>query len=149
MNAQEAGALADRYQPDAAAAWPTVRRTIGDFFAQFLGQRRRGVAHQGECQLQRQHPGAEPDHAGAFHRCRANRAAAAACIRTVAQALGFIPLVKHSTTFAAGRQQQHTHTHTHRHSHAHSHTYTADKVSAAPSHSAREAFFILLHVRER
>jgi len=31
-------ALADRYRPDAAAAWPVARRAIGDLFRQFLGQ---------------------------------------------------------------------------------------------------------------
>lgn len=33
-----AQALADRYQPDSAAAWPTARRAIGQIFQQFLGQ---------------------------------------------------------------------------------------------------------------
>ena len=33
-----AGALADRYRPDAAAALPQARRAIGDIFTQFLGQ---------------------------------------------------------------------------------------------------------------
>ncbi|UAK22884.1 hypothetical protein [Sphingomonas nostoxanthinifaciens] len=31
-------ALADRYRPDAAAAWPEARRAIARVFAQFLGQ---------------------------------------------------------------------------------------------------------------
>jgi hypothetical protein len=30
--------LADRYRPDAEAAWPVARRAIGDLFRQFLGQ---------------------------------------------------------------------------------------------------------------
>ena len=30
--------LADRYRPDAAAAWPVARNAIGDLFRQFLGQ---------------------------------------------------------------------------------------------------------------
>lgn len=30
--------LADRYRPDAAAAWPIARRAIGDLFQRFLGQ---------------------------------------------------------------------------------------------------------------
>jgi hypothetical protein len=33
-----AGALADRYRPDADAAWPTARSAIGGLFSQFLGQ---------------------------------------------------------------------------------------------------------------
>jgi hypothetical protein len=33
-----AGALADRYRPGAAAAWPMARRAIGQIFTQFLGQ---------------------------------------------------------------------------------------------------------------
>lgn len=33
-----AGALADRYRPDAAAAWPEARRAIAQIFTQFLGQ---------------------------------------------------------------------------------------------------------------
>ena len=33
-----APALADRYRPDAAAAWPTARRAIQQIFVQFLGQ---------------------------------------------------------------------------------------------------------------
>ena len=33
-----AGALADRYRPEAAAAWPLARRAIGQLFTQFLGQ---------------------------------------------------------------------------------------------------------------
>ncbi len=33
-----ATALADRYRPDAAAAWPTARRAIAQIFSQFLGQ---------------------------------------------------------------------------------------------------------------
>lgn len=33
-----AGALADRYAPDAAAAWPTARRAIAGIFTQMLGQ---------------------------------------------------------------------------------------------------------------
>lgn len=33
-----AGALADRYRPDAAAAWPTARTAIAGIFSQFLGQ---------------------------------------------------------------------------------------------------------------
>ena len=33
-----AGALADRYRPDAAAAWPDARRAIAQIFTQFLGQ---------------------------------------------------------------------------------------------------------------
>jgi hypothetical protein len=33
-----AGALSDRYRPDAAAAWPMARRAIGQLFTQFLGQ---------------------------------------------------------------------------------------------------------------
>lgn len=33
-----AGALADRYRPDSAAAWPQARRAIGTIFAKFLGQ---------------------------------------------------------------------------------------------------------------
>jgi hypothetical protein len=32
------GALADRYRPDAAAAWPTARAAIAGIFSQFLGQ---------------------------------------------------------------------------------------------------------------
>ncbi|MDO6413109.1 hypothetical protein Q4F19_01825 [Sphingomonas sp. BIUV-7] len=31
-------ALADRYRPDAAAAWPTARAAIAGIFTQFLGQ---------------------------------------------------------------------------------------------------------------
>lgn len=31
-------ALADRYRPDAAAAWPTARAAISGIFTQFLGQ---------------------------------------------------------------------------------------------------------------
>jgi hypothetical protein len=31
-------ALADRYRPDSAAAWPTARRAIAQIFVQFLGQ---------------------------------------------------------------------------------------------------------------
>lgn len=33
-----AQALADRYRPDAAAAWPQARGAIGQIFRQFLGQ---------------------------------------------------------------------------------------------------------------
>ena len=33
-----ATALADRYRPEADAAWPTARTAIGRLFAQFLGQ---------------------------------------------------------------------------------------------------------------
>jgi len=33
-----AGALADRYRADSAAAWPTARRAIARIFTQFLGQ---------------------------------------------------------------------------------------------------------------
>jgi hypothetical protein len=33
-----AGALADRYRADSAAAWPTARRAIASLFSQFLGQ---------------------------------------------------------------------------------------------------------------
>jgi len=33
-----ATALADRYRPDAAAAWPTARAAIAGIFSQFLGQ---------------------------------------------------------------------------------------------------------------
>jgi hypothetical protein len=33
-----AGALADRYAPDSAAAWPDARRGIGMIFQKFLGQ---------------------------------------------------------------------------------------------------------------
>jgi hypothetical protein len=33
-----AGALADRYRPDGAAAWPEARRAIGMIFQKFLGQ---------------------------------------------------------------------------------------------------------------
>jgi hypothetical protein len=33
-----ARALADRYAPDSAAAWPVARRAIGQLFQQFLGQ---------------------------------------------------------------------------------------------------------------
>jgi len=33
-----AAALADRYRPDAAAAWPEARRAIAGIFTQFLGQ---------------------------------------------------------------------------------------------------------------
>ncbi|QJU59408.1 hypothetical protein HL653_18065 [Sphingomonas sp. AP4-R1] len=33
-----AGALADRYRPDAAAAWPAARTAIAGIFTQFLGQ---------------------------------------------------------------------------------------------------------------
>jgi hypothetical protein len=33
-----ATALADRYRPDAAAAWPLARRAIAQIFTQFLGQ---------------------------------------------------------------------------------------------------------------
>jgi hypothetical protein len=33
-----AGALADRYRPDAAAAWPMARRAIAGIFTQVLGQ---------------------------------------------------------------------------------------------------------------
>lgn len=33
-----AGALADRYRPDSAAAWPDARRAIGMIFQKFLGQ---------------------------------------------------------------------------------------------------------------
>jgi hypothetical protein len=33
-----ATALADRYRPDAAAAWPTARTAIAGIFSQFLGQ---------------------------------------------------------------------------------------------------------------
>lgn len=33
-----ASALASRYRPDAAAAWPTAKRAIGQLFTQFLGQ---------------------------------------------------------------------------------------------------------------
>jgi hypothetical protein len=33
-----AQALADRYRPDADAAWPVARRAIGDLFQKFLGQ---------------------------------------------------------------------------------------------------------------
>jgi hypothetical protein len=33
-----AGALADRYAPDSAAAWPDARRAIGMIFQKFLGQ---------------------------------------------------------------------------------------------------------------
>jgi hypothetical protein len=33
-----AGALADRYAPDSAAAWPQARRAIGMIFQKFLGQ---------------------------------------------------------------------------------------------------------------
>lgn len=33
-----AGALADRYRPDAAAAWPQARRAIARVFTQILGQ---------------------------------------------------------------------------------------------------------------
>ncbi|WP_174274732.1 hypothetical protein [Sphingomonas bacterium] len=33
-----AQALADRYRPDADAAWPLARRTIAGFFGQLLGQ---------------------------------------------------------------------------------------------------------------
>jgi hypothetical protein len=32
------GALADRYRPEAAAAWPEARRAIAGIFTQFLGQ---------------------------------------------------------------------------------------------------------------
>jgi len=33
-----AGALADRYAPDSAAAWPEARRAIGMIFEKYLGQ---------------------------------------------------------------------------------------------------------------
>ena len=33
-----AGALADRYAPDSAAAWPAARQAIGMIFQKFLGQ---------------------------------------------------------------------------------------------------------------
>jgi len=33
-----AGALADRYAPDSAAAWPEARRAIGMIFQKYLGQ---------------------------------------------------------------------------------------------------------------
>ncbi|WP_404713237.1 hypothetical protein [Sphingomonas sp. MMS24-J13] len=33
-----AGAMADRYAPDSAAAWPTARRAIAQIFSQVLGQ---------------------------------------------------------------------------------------------------------------
>lgn len=75
-----ASALADRYRPDSAAAWPIARRAIEQIFAQFLGQPMPAEMNQDLIRTL-----AEPALAGLLAK-RVNRADCATASRAVADA---------------------------------------------------------------